>query len=513
MTIELDKKEKVKKSFAPKIVWAIFIFLIIGIIFIGFGFFTSLTKNQKDKYTNAISILEKKGIKLVNILPQGEVLGINKKNNEEKYKNYLTMFRGTPKRDWYGSGNIPEDMEIKWRYPDEPMCGESEDRGEIKKWCGTGWTGQPVVYKNQNKTEIIFGAYDKKVHFIDPNTGKKVREPFETEDIIKGTVTVDPDGFPLIYFGSRDNKLRIVSLEEDGQTKELWQLDAKELPGIWNDDWDANPVILEDILYTGGENGWFFAIKLNREMDGTKVSVKPEIIFSLASYDKEFLDKVKDNNVSIENSVAIHKDIAYFGNSGGRILGVKIKENPGEIVFDYWTGDDVDASIVIDDEGNLYVGVEEERLNERSKEVGQFLKLNPSKENPLEWSIAIKSDKENIKGGVWATPAIHEDYIYVPTNPGDLLVIDKNSGEVKNKYYIGVHAWSSPIISNEKLLLATCEGKILVFDIKDGQNILKINEFAVPGGSCIESTPALLDGEIFVGSRDGFFYKIAEKSN
>ena len=40
-------------------------------------------------------------------------------------------------------------------------------------------------------------------------------------------------------------------------------------------------------------------------------------------------------------------------------------------------GDDVDASLVVDSQGMLYVSVELERFNARSEEVGQLIKLNP----------------------------------------------------------------------------------------------------------------------------------------
>ena len=37
--------------------------------------------------------------------------------------------------------------------------------------------------------------------------------PIVTGDIVKGSPTIDPDGFPLVYFGSRDNHLRVVALD------------------------------------------------------------------------------------------------------------------------------------------------------------------------------------------------------------------------------------------------------------------------------------------------------------
>ncbi len=523
MAVSREFYTEPKKTFRPKkILWVIFIFAF-GIF--SFHFFLTGAKLSYESFKQLASLSEPKSPKTENSKPDfiikdtsSEVLGIfTKKDSRDSVGSSwgvgLTMFRGNPTRTWYGTGEIPNNPEVKWRYPDEAMCAKSSDKGEVKEWCGSGWTGEPVIYEHDDLTEIIFGAYDKKVHFVNAETGKDLRTPFETGDIIKGSATLDPDGFPLLYFGSRDNKLRILSLE-GAEAKEIWALDSKTLSGIWNDDWDGNPVILDDIMFEGGENGWFFAIKLNREFDADgHVKVAPEIIFKTPSYDKEFLARVGDNNVSIENSVAIFKDTAYFANSGGRVLGLDIshvEDGVAPVVFDYWVGDDVDASIVIDESGALYVAAEEERLNARSEEVGQLIKLDPKKKDPLVWSIKVPK-KDTWSGGIWATPALYKNNLYVPTSPGELLVVDKNSGRVLFRDDIGPHAWSSPIISEGELLVSTCDGHLRKYSLENPDQPRLLTNYQIHGGSCIESTPALWNGNLYFGDRDGYFYNVGEK--
>lgn len=426
----------------------------------------------------------------------------------------LTMFRGNPTRTWYGTGPIPNFPETKWRYPKERMCSSSSSSGKTSIWCGSGWTGQPVVWEKENgEQEVIFGAYDKSVHFVDAKTGENTRTPFETGDIIKGSVTLDPDSFPLLYFGSRDNKLRILSLDSDTPT-ELWFLDADKLGGMWNNDWDGNPVIIDDILYEGGENGWFYAIKLNRIMnENNKVEVAPKIIFSMPSYNKELIDLV-GRNVSIENSLAFFDNRVYFSNSGGRVLGLdisNIEQGITPIVFDYWVGDDVDATIIIDNEGMLYVSAELERFNTRSEELGQLIKLNPYElNNPYVWGIKVP--KENFAvGGIWATPALYKNYLYVPTHTGRLLGVDKNTGSIVWEEEINPHSWSSPVVIDDKLLIGTCNGYLKSYSLNNPENPILDWVYLLGSGSCIESTPAVWGGQIFVGTRDGYFYKVGEK--
>lgn len=421
----------------------------------------------------------------------------------------LTMFRGNPTRTYYGSGPIPTSAPTElWSYPETPMCGLSTVAGETTQWCGTGWTGQPVVWERPDGvTEVIFGAYDKAVHFLDAASGTETRPPFPVGDIIKGSVTLDPDGFPLLYFGSRDNRLRIVGLDRPTPT-ELWGLDASAVEGIWNDDWDSNPVVVDDVMFEGGENGWFFAIALNRRIGaGGLVEVSPEIVYQTPGWTDQLLADV-GSNVSIESSVARFEDRAYFTNSGGRVVGIdvsKVGRGVAEVVFDYWAGDDIDATPVIDAEGMLYLAIEEERRNARSAEVGQLVKLDPySTGDPRQWGVEVPGIDGD--GGIWATPALGHGHIYVPTHTGRLLAVDTATGEVVWEDQVGPHAWSSAVVVEDRLIVATCETiELRSYSLANPAAPALEWSLGPAAGGCIESTPAVWRGRIYVGSRDGFF--------
>ena len=428
----------------------------------------------------------------------------------------LTMFRGNPTRTYYGEPPVPVNPEVIWTYPaNDPMCSKSTVAGATTTWCGTGWTGQPVVYeRDDGVTEVIVGAYDKQVHFLDGSTGLPTRQPFATGGLIKGSVSLDPDGYPLLYFGSRDNKLRIVALDRTQPTL-LWELDASAVPGIWNNDWDGNPVIFDDLLLEGGENSWFFVIKLNRDYDAAGlVTVEPERLIEIPGYTAELRSQV-GNNVSIENSPAVFDDRAYFANSGGRIVGLDLSRvSTGEtsIVFDFWVGDDVDATITIDADGMLYVAAELERFNERSQELGQLIKLDPYNAEPYIWGVPVPPRGPG-DGGLWATPALGDGVLYAATHPGELLAVDTESGEVLWRDEIGFHAWSSPVIVDKTLLVSVnCEtgGGFRAYSLADPAAPAQLWQYDHNSG-CIESTPAVWKGTIYVGSRDGRFYALGEK--
>lgn len=428
----------------------------------------------------------------------------------------ITMFRGNKTRTSYGTGPMPTDPSIIWQYPkSSPLCGYSTVSGITKQWCGNGWTGQPVVWERPDGiTEIIFGAYDKKIHFLNAENGEETRPPFETGDIIKGSVTLDPDGYPLLYSGSRDNFYRIIALDRDVPT-ELWNIEAKVSDGVWNNDWDGNGLIEDDVLYEGSENGIFHIIKLNRGYNESgKVIVDPVQIFNTPTFSKEFISLIGDDDLSIESSPLKVGNVVYIANSGGRILGFDVSktlEGITPIVFDFWTGDDTDATLIADDDGYIYAASEEERLNARSKEVGQIIKLDPkNKDNPLVWGIHTPK-KEGITGGVWATPALHKGYLYVPTNTGDLLTIDTKTGLITSNLPIGYHAWSSPNIIDNTLTVGTCDGEIHAYTLIAPDTPKLLWKLPIKNQGCIESTPAIWKGNFYFGSREGFIFKVGQK--
>ena len=72
---------------------------------------------------------------------------------------------------------------------------------------------------------------------------------------------------------------------------------------------------------------------------------------------------------------------------------------------------------------------------------------------------------------------------------------------------IGWHSWSSPVVVGEELLVATCTGELRSYSITDPRQ--PVLQWAMQlSESCIESTPAVWDGRIYVGVRDGKFYEI-----
>ena len=429
----------------------------------------------------------------------------------------VLTFRGNPTRSYHGSGPIPVNPKVLWQYPaaGTPMCGDSTEYGVKRVWCGTGWTGQPAVFERGGRTWVVFGAYDHRVHFVDGATGVDIIEPFETGDLAKGNVTIDPDGYPLVYVGSRDNKFRVLSFDGT-QAKELWSIEGHTADRMHNDDWDAAALVINDYLLEGGENSWFHIAKLNRgyAADGS-VTVAPSMVARVQGWDDQLISDLggKDpKRVSLESSVVMSGDVAYLNSSGGLVQGwdlSSLRTGVGEVkrVFRFWTGDDSDSTIVTDEDGFLYVGAEVDRDTARGRKVGQMMKLDPAKpDDPVVWSLDVN---KGIDSGTWSTPAVYKDIVIWPTKPGRIYALDRQTGATRWTLDTAYGDLSSPSVVDDTLIQADAEGVIRAWDVSNTE-VTPPLKWQIDVGENIESSMAIWKGRIYVGTRDGYEFCIGE---
>jgi hypothetical protein len=439
----------------------------------------------------------------------------------------LTTFRGNATRDYYGEGPLPVHPVILWRYPTSgELCARSVDAGisgsaAATVWCGTGWTGQPNVIQHPNGAiEIREGAYDDHYHFLNGRTGRPVRPDLVTGDLAKGSATSDAEGYPLYYGGSRDNFLRVIALDRPKPTV-LWSLNADtSVPDpMWNNDWDGAPLEIGDYLLEGGENSWFYVIRLNRHYDSRhKVQVDPKVVMAVPGWDQEQLNAIGDTNVSIEDSVAFYNGVAYFSNSGGLVQGWDISDilkggTHYRRVFRFFDGDENDASIVIDPQGYLYVSRHVTHHNSSrpqtvAHQIGSLAKLDPSKPaDPVVWSRQIGGFGP--QDGILGTPGLYKGIVYTTVDEGGLVALNATTGRILWHMSLPGPTWGSTVPVDDQLLVGDCSGVLHDFDISQPRRLPR-EIWHVQLSGCIESTPAVWHGKIWVGARGGQIYGIGD---
>ena len=139
--------------------------------------------------------------------------------NAENVKGILT-FRGNNWRNASSVGTV-ELTEYKFTQIWSQKIGALTKGGGSGKWSGCGWTGQPLIVQwpaetrrimnlydwakeKENLVEVIYPTEDGNIYFLDLETGRQTRDTLVMRVPFKGTGSVDPRGWPLLYCGSGD---------------------------------------------------------------------------------------------------------------------------------------------------------------------------------------------------------------------------------------------------------------------------------------------------------------------
>lgn len=442
----------------------------------------------------------------------------------------VTTFRGTNYREGSSYGTIPENpksLKIIW----------SKKIGGLDEWGGVGWTGQASAVRWSDEVrqmmnitsekkakddliEIIYATLDGKIYFLDMEDGKATRDPIKLGAPIKGSVTVDPRGYPLLYCGQgiydvNGKRLkcgtRIWSLVDQSL---LYFLDGKDDVALraWRA-FDGAPMVdgATDTMVTAGENGVLYTVKLNTQLTDSSISVKPEVqryVYTQKSKEK----------VGSENSVAIYNNYVYFGTNAGLIQCVDL--NTMQLVWTFDTTDDIDATLAIEVEEDGLValyGINE--LDNRGKSGRcQMFKFN-ALTGELLWVVhsdKIYQNNEN-GGGGFASPAIGKGDLShlvffnacrIVDNGSILYALDKETGETVWTHSTKRYSWSSPVcVYTESgkgyVFIANSSGTLRLLDGLTGKSVASVDL-----ESNVEGTPVVFDDLLVVGTRGRRIYGV-----
>ncbi|MGE5630690.1 MAG: PQQ-binding-like beta-propeller repeat protein [Caulobacteraceae bacterium] len=174
----------------------------------------------------------------------------------------ITCFRGNNYRDSasFGYAEIKEKkLEIQWQIP----------TGGIDGWTGVGWNGQPSIVEwpeelrsamnireekknKENLREVIYEALDGKVYFLDLEDGSSTRDKIQIPGPVKGSLTVDPRGIPLLYVGHGINTV-------SGEKVEMgYWISGNNYQGI-----ESSVAAYKNLAYFADNGGWLQCIDLN----------------------------------------------------------------------------------------------------------------------------------------------------------------------------------------------------------------------------------------------------------
>jgi outer membrane protein assembly factor BamB len=130
-------------------------------------------------------------------------------------------------------------------------------------------------------------------------------------------------------------------------------------------------------------------------------------------------------------------------------------------------------------------------------------------DSPIVWSV---ENMDFRPGGFWATPALHDGVVIVPDDAGFVRGWDMETGAELWEFRLPGPTWQSPVVVDDVLLQGDCNGFLHAYDVSDPR-VLPPELWAIELGGCIESTPAVWRGRIFVGTRAGRFHAIGDPAS
>lgn len=403
--------------------------------------------------------------------------------------------------------------------------------GSLNGWPGIGWTGQPLCVQWDEETKAIMNLYDEKktkdglveviattldgyIYFYDMDDGSYTRDPLWIGMGFKGTASLDPRGYPILYAGSgltngdMAPRMYVISLIDCSLLMERSGADSFAYRGWYA--FDSSPMISgeTDTLFWPGESGVLYAIKLNTEFDkaaGT-LTMSPEILVKT-----RYATKL-NRTVGYEASAIMVGNYMYIGDNGGMFYCIDL--HTMQLAWTQHVRDDVNATPVFEwgdnGEGYLYVATSTEHTGNCS----YIYKINASTGEFI-WTklydnVAYDYD---VSGGALSSPVLGKEgtnldgmiICSVAKTPGawsgTLVALDTESGEVIWEKTLSTYAWSSPvgIYTDEGmgyLVLGDASGYIYLIDGLTGETL-----YTESLGSNIEASPVVFNNKLVVGTR------------
>lgn len=457
------------------------------------------------------------------------------------YDVLIPTFLGNSQRNYYGN-EAPNRLELIWKQ--NLGTGYTVVANEKHAWSGCGWTGQPLLVRENGKLMLIQGAYDHHLKKIDAADGHIVWQ-YLFDDVIKGTGTIlyrplekNIHENLLVLQGSRrgtENSMgspKIYSFRAVSFTtgEEIWRLNVPRTPS-YSRDVDASALVISDTIYIPLENATLTILKNDAEARNCDDGFcHPQILSSHVLYTT--MDCQRHNgNLVAESSPARLGDHLYISAGSGHVYGYDL--NRQSVDWDFFIGSDMDGSVVITSDSCLLVSVEKQYIPGH----GGVFKLNPARppSEAVVWYFPVPDFQlGGWQGGVIGSCSVN-DQTRLPDDPllaaftginGFVYVVDYSQidttsipvwGPMLKRQYptpkmvfqfkIG-SSISTPLLVKDKLIAAGYGG-VYLFKMGPDHGFTLLDH--VPGRP-FEATPVVWDRRIYSGSRDGYLYCFGEKS-
>lgn len=453
------------------------------------------------------------------------------KDFEDRYErsDRVMTFRKNLLRNADFGGTVkgtPSQIEIAWVF----TTPYGIDSTRFGRWGGgTGWTGQPLYahwsedemksFREQSpaltsdfgEEEIMVGSLCGKAFFINYQTGRASRQPLDLHNIVKGTMSLDPELMNL-YSGQgvpKGEPIGCQAFDLLTHKRNFFFSDAEAWRG-WNA-FDSSPIVAGGYLFWPGENSSLY--KFERLPGGQLRKL------STLRY------RVHGTAPGIESSLCVYRNYGFFSDNHGNVFCVNL--NTMRPVWYYDNHDDSDGTMVCREEQGvpyIYTACEVDKQGAHGQ--CHFIKLR-ALDGTLVWERLIDCHRvelpgKTLDGGMYASPLIGcgdcEDMIFAnicrngaSPSRGELTAISTHDGSILWTVPYGNFCWSSPVCflnENNEMFIFTgnASGRAYLVRGITGE-VLATRDV----GYNFESSPCVVGNTAVVGTRGTNIYKFVIK--
>ncbi|BDS06381.1 hypothetical protein NT6N_14210 [Oceaniferula spumae] len=439
-------------------------------------------------------------------------------------------YLGDGQRNYYGNV-APSRLRVHWK----THLGSATTRvgRAIKKWSGTGWTGQPLVIREGAETYLIIGSLSHHIKKIRARDGKVIWST-DVGDAIKGTPT-----FADVGGSNAENRYVLITGSRMGRNCNFLTDPAYGLHGVsymtgkhlWRHnlvrtesnsrDVDASAVMIGSKACVPLENGFFTVFSPSP----SKTSMvngfpAPKIYKQLKLYTPNDLARY-GSELSCESSPTVYGGKAYVAAGCGRVYACST--GWGGIGWTLDTGGDLNGTMPLTNDSHLLLGIEREFISGQ----GGVMKIKPGK-GPV-WYFP----QPNVRfyewgGGMVGSPAVNHRYNsgiskdlacfvgvdgrltlvnHKQVQPGVMVAGPRGQNRyptpvVLDQVKLPKGSISTPLFVGNRIIIGYDNGMDL-YQVTAAGKLQRLDRLS---GPMFDATPVVWNGRVYAGSKNGYLY-------
>ena len=271
-------------------------------------------------------------------------------------------------------------------------------------------------------------------------------------------------------------------------------------------DTDSSPVIVNDVLYIGSNNGihaidaksgkniWMtpingFVKAVPAVVDGTLyIGPDDKRFYAIDTKDGSIKWIFKNSTEGYLSSPIVVGNLVYVGSKDGNLYAINIKT--GEPAWKYSSGRDIDSSPAVVD-GTVYFGNDDSNVFALDALSGSKKWIYDSGSSPVK-----------------SSPTVSNGIVYIGSNNGNIFALNAGNGALKWTYTTGNNVETTPSIKNGMVFAGSKDGYFYALDSETGKLIWKFQT----AGFVYSSSAVISNDVVYFGSRNNWIYALDAKT-